>query len=154
MAAWHRRLLYASGWALLITGMLWLWLHGPRYLDPDAAAEPSPLEPWLLRAHGAAALLAIFCWGGAVTQHVTSAWVARRHRSSGIGMLSVVLVLSVTGYLLYYASSDLLRVGASGVHWLIGLCAPVAILAHVIPQRLNRRRDRQETARRPLPHSR
>ena len=76
------------------------------------------------------AVVALLAIGGLLAAHVTAGWEVRQQRVKGIAIGATVLVLTATGYLLYYASNEQLRETVSTVHWVLGLGSPVIFLWH------------------------
>lgn len=126
----RRLAVYAVAAAAWITGAAWLVFHHFVRQPSPFGPEPSPLEPWWLRLHGAAAMGALWIFGLLWGVHVLNGWNARRRRWSGGVVFAAVLVLIATGWLLYYAGSEGVRSAASLAHWLLGLAAPAAFLWH------------------------
>lgn len=126
-----RRLgVYAVALGIWGSGVAWLilryWLRKPGEFGP----ETNPWEPWALRVHGAFGFATLWSLGLLWGVHVVNGWGAKRRRWSGAGLLGLLLVLTLTGYLLYYASGDELRAVLSPLHWVIGLGAPALFLFH------------------------
>ena len=126
----HRWALMVSGGALWLSGVAWLLLHFYAPIESDFGPEANPLEPWLLKAHGLTMIAALLAIGGLMTAHVTAGWETRQQRVRGSAIGATVLVLTATGYLLYYAGNEQLRASASTVHWILGLGSPVIFLWH------------------------
>lgn len=119
-----RAAFYASGGALIATGLAWLALH-------YAAAVPgAPGSALALEVHGGAAMAILFLAGIVVALHLPRGWRERKNRSSGMVVASLLALLAITGFLLYYAGDDRLRATASLVHWLAGLAAPLLLWLH------------------------
>ena len=116
--------------AVYFTGIAWLVL---RYGVADSGLETgwTVARAWLLRAHGAAAMLTLVSIGSLLALHVPSGWRTGTNLRSGIGMLALLALLAVTGWFLYYASGDTLRAGAKYLHIAIGAAAPLALLWHL-----------------------
>lgn len=131
---WHERWLYAAGAALWITGSAWLVSH----FELESDGLPAPSEAWWMRAHGAALIVFLVLIGALLPYHVLPGWRQPRNRVSGIVMLSVVLLLTLTGYGLYYAAGESLRGWLSTVHWAVGLCAAGLLAAHALLGRHSR----------------
>jgi hypothetical protein len=117
----------------------WLVVH--YFIQPTGASglENDSWGPWWLKVHGAFAFLAVWCGGLLWGLHVIRAWKTRRHRWSGGTLFAVLLVLIVSGYLLYYVGDDRLRDLISRVHWVLGLVIPLAYLIHRITKLIFRR---------------
>jgi hypothetical protein len=126
----RRLFVYAVAAAVWITGAGWLVFHHFVRVQAEFGPMASPLEPWWLRLHGAAAFGALLILGLLWGVHVVNGWRARRRRWSGGLLLGATVVLIVSGYLLYYAGDETLRNAVSLLHWVLGLGAPAAFLWH------------------------
>lgn len=138
------------GLALWASGALWLLLH---YFGGHAGQfgpEPSAFEPWALKAHGAMAFLSLWTFGLLWGQHIVKAWGRGERRWTGSLMLTALLALILTGYLLYYAPADSHAL-ISAVHWVLGLALPLAYVAHRL---LHPVKHRHRPLVRPLAHAR
>jgi len=118
--------------ALLFSGALWLVFH--YFLDAhgEFGENRHPLEAWWLRLHGAAAMAFLVVLGTLLPIHIRRAWQLRRNYVTGIVVLSTVAALIVTGYGLYYASGENLRLWVSVAHWGIGLAGTPALILHML----------------------
>ena len=128
---WHRLVVYGISAAMAATGILWLLFHYFVHEQGAFGQKPHPLTMWWLRAHGAAAMLALVGAGSLTLTHMRRAWRLRRNRGWGgvLGMATVTLI--VTGYLLYYASDEDLRSVVSLMHWIVGLACVALVPLHV-----------------------
>jgi len=145
----HRAVLYLSTLALLVTGAAWAWLHYFHRVEGEFGPEFSPVEPWLLKAHGAAAMISLLVIGSLLTVHVKRGWQAGLNRRSGTGLLTTFGVLIATGYGLYYLSDEKLRGLTSNIHLWIGLALTLLLIAHIVLGHRTRRdlhRQRQAQA--------
>ena len=130
LSTWTRGLVNLGGLGLWATGAAWLALHDFVVRQGEFGPQRSPLEPWMLKLHGAFAFLAIWTVGLLCGRHVVNGWRDGRRRWSGSVALAVLGVLTATGYLLYYVADDAPRATVSALHWIIGLAAPAAYLLH------------------------
>jgi hypothetical protein len=135
LGPWHRRTVYAATGALVVSGILWLVLHYWMMAPGEFGETSHPLEPWMLRLHGAAAMAGLILYGSLLPIHIKRAWTIRRNVGLGITLSSLLLLLTVTGYLLYYAGGEDARPVISALHWVIGLSVPVLLVWHVIAGR-------------------
>lgn len=126
----HRRLLYVIGAGSWLSGGLWLLFHYFLVRQNEFGPAPHPLQSWWLKIHGAFAFAALWIFGLIWAVHISKALPRRARKRSGILLLSVILVLVVTGYLLYYVASDAVRPAISVVHWSVGLGSPVFLVLH------------------------
>jgi len=122
--------LYAIGIGVWLSGVLW-WVfdHFLRQRS-EFGPVPSPLQFWWLRLHAATALAAVWLFGYLCASHVLTTWPARLRRVSGVLFVAAFALLILSGYLLYYVTADRARTLIGDVHWAVGLCAPLAFLAH------------------------
>jgi heme A synthase len=126
----HERWTLGLSLALVISGALWLVFHYWVAAAGEYGDRPHPLETWWLRAHGAAAFGFLVLLGTLLPVHMRRAWNRRRNHRSGAFVVTVVIVLVVTGYALYYLSSEELRAWISVTHWLAGLAGLPALALH------------------------
>lgn len=122
---------YLATAALVFSGALWLVLHYFMVKQGEFGPTPHPAEPWMLRIHGAAAMAGLIVYGSLLPIHVRRAWAVRRNVVLGISVICFLLLLTVTGYLLYYAGGEELRPIISAAHWVIGLAVPLLLWWHV-----------------------
>lgn len=128
---WHRRGIYAAGAVLLASGVAWLIAH--YFLRPvgQFGETVSPLEPWAMKLHGASAMLVLFFLGSLMNTHIRRALKAGRNLVSGWAMIVTLLLLTGTGYGLYYIADDSSRPLWSGVHWSGGLGLGALTVLHI-----------------------
>ena len=115
---------------LVLSGSVWLVYHHLVPLASDIGAHP--VEAWSLRLHGALAMAVLVFVGMLLPAHAWPAWRRNLNRGSGGVMLAVMLLLTVTGYLLYYAGLPAIRETASWLHWGLGLAVPALLVAHML----------------------
>ena len=115
----YRRLIYAVVALVAATGLGWMVLGF--LLDPEDFSDP--LRLWrhrLLIVHGCTAYLLLWLAGSLFPQHQWGAWKAHRNRVSGATLSTVLLLLALSGLLLYYPPGDDWRDAESLVHQVIG----------------------------------
>ncbi len=134
----HRRLLYAAFAVLLISGLLWLGFHYFISIKGEFGDAHHPLEVWWLKLHGLAAMLALIVFGSLMPGHIRNAWRHQKNRGSGGSMIALVLLLALSGYLLYYAGGEELRQLSSIAHWVIGLVMLPLLILHIVLGRRSR----------------
>jgi len=129
----RRRLgFYVSAAAVWSTGVIWLLVHFlAGGVDEFGFEAPHPGEHWALMAHALSSLLGIWWFGLLWPSHVTRNWRLNANRLSGGWLFAAVIVLMITGYLLYYVSSVAVRSWVSVVHWFVGLVILGLLLAHL-----------------------
>jgi hypothetical protein len=139
---WHQAAVYGATGLLVVSGLVWLTYHYFASVPGELGPQPHPMEHWWLSVHGAAAMAGLIVYGSLLPIHIRRAWALRRNIVLGIGLVAVMLLLTVTGYLLYYASSEEARPVISALHWIPGLAVPALLTWHVIS---GRRQTRKKT---------
>jgi hypothetical protein len=134
----HRRTIFAAGIALVVSGAGWLACHYLMGGDPDFPDMPHPLEPFWLKVHGAIAMASLMVVGSVVPWHAWRAWKLRRNRGTGGFVASVLVVLILSAWALYYIGSEALRPGISLVHWIVGIASVPLLWLHVVRGRRSR----------------
>ncbi len=126
----HKVWLYGVTFLVYVTGAAWAWLHyfGAR---ADELASRSAAEPWMMRLHGAGAMVILVILGTLLPSHIRFAWHARRNRPNGIALVLFFVFLVVSGYGLYYFSNEHLRSWTGWSHLAVGLALPAMIILHI-----------------------
>ena len=131
LGAWHQVAVYGVTAALAVSGLAWLIYHFFVSVPGDFGPQIHPMESWMLRLHGAAAMAGLIVYGSLLPIHIRRAWALRRNIVLGVGLLTLMLSLTVTGYLLYYAGGEESRQVISALHWAPGLAVPALVVWHV-----------------------
>lgn len=135
LAKWQKRLLLRTLHGLLLTGGVWLGIHTWTSLQTDVL--PSPLESWLMKAHGLLSFLAMFSFGTLATVHIPRGWV-QRHRTDGkpnhlrsaLWLLTLWLTCIATAYILYYFSNEEIRPSLGWLHAGLGVALYGVLKVH------------------------
>ena len=122
--------IYTIGLGTWISGCLWLLLDHFFVQAGEFGPEKNPLEPWVLRTHGLIAVGAVFLLGLLWGIHIQTAWPKLRRRVSGVLLTASLLLLTASGYLLYYVAGETLRQLISVAHWGIGILLPLLFFFH------------------------
>ncbi len=136
----HKAWLYSATSVVYATGVVWAWLHYLRTPVEEFAAR-SPAEPWMMKLHGAGAMVILVMLGTLLPRHVRFAWHARRNRVNGVTLLAVLAFLTASGYGLYYFGDERLRAWTSWSHLAIGLVLPAFIVLHICLGRRSAQRE-------------
>lgn len=128
----HKGALYTVTAIVFLTGAIWAWLHYFARHESEFGPEFSPAEPWLIKAHGAAAMAILVALGTLLPIHVKRGWQAGKNRLTGVGLLAFFGLLTLTGYGLYYSGGESLRAWTSLAHIWFGLALPGVLAWHVI----------------------
>lgn len=127
----HRHVLFWTIGTLLVTGTVWALLHylpGAIGAGEDAARAAAV---WVMKLHGAAAMLGLLMLGSLLPLHIKTGWQTRLNTKSGVGMLLSAFLLVATGWILYYAGSESVRKAGSLVHLLLGFVLPILLPVHL-----------------------
>ena len=144
LGPWHQGAVYGASTLLAVSGIVWLLAHYFLVVPGAYGPQIHALEPWMLRLHGAAAMAGLVVYGSLLPVHIRRAWSIRRNIALGIALVSSMLLLTVTGYLLYYAGDENARPVISAAHWVLGLTVPALLAWHVVSGRIGTAPVRQE----------
>ena len=133
----HLTWLYSVFSVLYLSGLLWIFLHYFFHYRSEMG-EPHPFEPLSLKIHGAAAMLALIMLGTLIPIHMKRGWAAKMNRGNGMILIGANLLLILTGYALYYAGKENLRLWSCWVHSILGILFPVFLVWHIIEGRKSR----------------
>jgi hypothetical protein len=142
-----KRWINAVGAGTWVSGAGWVGMHFLFGAPNEFGLQSSPAEPWWLKVHGAFAFLTLWTGGLLWGMHVVKAWHERRHRWTGSTLFGLLLILIISGYLLYYVGDDHLRAIVSATHWILGLLLPLIYLMHRIAKKVSRRTPRASVSR-------
>jgi hypothetical protein len=123
-------MLYTICLLLFVSGAAWAWAQRLDHLG-EASDALRRWKPFFLKLHGYSAVGFVLLLGGILSGHVRRAWHAHKNRLNGAFFLSVVGVLTATGYTLYYLGNETLRNAASNVHLWLGLASPILLCWHI-----------------------
>jgi hypothetical protein len=128
-----RRLGKMPGWqkSLVTIGMLSCSLTGSLYLlGHEWQVERAVLaNHTVLTSHGLSAMLATLALGSILPFHIKAGYQSGRKRLSGFSQLGLMLILLITGGLLYYGPAET-RDLVIYVHWVVGLGFFTTFLCH------------------------
>lgn len=139
--AGQRRFLLLAFAGLALTGLAWAWsdlVHGLGPID-DGAAQAT--RAWLGRVHGAFAMLGLVAFGTVAAGHVPLYWKAGARRPSGIALATILTLLVITGYALYYAADDFVRAASAWGHIAAGVAATAVFALHWLRRTPGHARD-------------
>lgn len=117
------------------SGLLWLVFHQCLTRDGDFGPSPHPFERWCLEAHGAVAFAGLWLMGNLWATHVERRWRLRRRRKTGGTLFGAMLVLILSGFLLYDPPGEAWRGATAIFHWSVGLAMPLALLVQSLVRR-------------------
>lgn len=127
----HRIWFYGSFSLLFLSGLLWILIH---YFVPyrsDWGETTHPIESWILKIHGAVAMIALIVLGTLIPLHIKKGWLGKVNLQTGVTLIGVNLILILTGYALYYTGMERIRNFSSWTHSVLGILLPAVIFWHV-----------------------
>ncbi|MDR3417820.1 MAG: hypothetical protein P4L83_16705 [Nevskia sp.] len=142
LSRFHRRCSYAVLVLLFASGLAHFVLHRWFMAQGEFGPSPQPLEPWMLKLHGAAAMLSLVLLGSLLPGHIQRFWRLARNRSAGGLFLTCALLLIASGYGLYYVGGESARDWCRQSHIVLGLLALPAFGIHLWRGRALRRHPR------------
>lgn len=108
-----------------LSGVAWFVLHD--LID----GEPGETERLLLMLHGISAYAVLIAIGSLLPLHVRSGWHRRRKRWTGGSTLTMLVLLAITGLLLYYGG-EATREPARWIHIAIGIASIALFPVHAL----------------------
>lgn len=127
----HKRLLHGISGVLYLSGVLW-WLvdYGGSHQQPHIPVAEF-LKPWLLKVHGAAAMVFLVVLGSLWPDHIRRAWHAGVNRQSGCILITWIAALAITGYGLYYFGGESVREWTAWLHDGLGFLSIILLMFHI-----------------------
>ena len=126
-----RKYAFYSGFSLmLLSGLLWLLAHYLLRTQGEFGVVVNPLEPISLKIHGAAMMITLFTAGAMMPGHAHMHWRNNRNRLPGILMMVSLVLLVLSGWLLYYIANESNHDIISLIHWGIGLGMLAVLVWH------------------------
>ncbi len=126
----QRAAVYLSVGVLWISGCAWLYLDQFAAQRGPFGSTPHPLEPPLLLMHGVAAVASLYLFGWIGARHALRWWVGGLRRMSGGTLAAVVALLILTGFALFFLSSDAWQRYAAGAHDVLGIAVTLFAIQH------------------------
>ena len=114
-------------WTLWLTGML-LFIFPVSITDFNSLA--AKLSPSLLAAHGSLAYLFLILFGYLLAEHIPTGLLGVKNKKSGIGLISFITLLTISGLALYYSGGEWMRDKVVLVHTFVGVVFPLLFVWH------------------------
>jgi hypothetical protein len=125
LGAWHRWVLLATLALVAVSGLLWFVLHD------IMGHDPGDLLRVLLVLHGVTSFGSAVAFGSLLPWHVLGGYLYRRNLISGVVVTLAMVLLIVSGLLLYYGGEET-REWARVVHLAAGFGLIAVIVVHVV----------------------
>jgi hypothetical protein len=130
MPAATRAATYGILGSLWLSGCVWLWLdqfaagHGPFGTIPHPWAAP------VLLLHGIIAVASLYFLGWMTARHVAHWWPRHRRRRSGGTFAGCLVLLTVSGFALFFLTDEGWQQGTARLHDIVGLAVTAFGLQH------------------------
>ncbi len=121
---------YLIGGALWVSGCAWLCLDQFFAQRGPFGNIPHPLAAPLLLVHGVTAIASLYLFGWITAHHALRWWAAGLRRSSGAVLAGFVALLIVSGFALFFVSSDAWQRYAAAVHDVLGVAVTLFAIRH------------------------
>ena len=122
------------------------WIYGKWFsIDRGYGLEANPTGITLLHVHSVIGLWFLLTFGYLWHCHIERAWKSRKKRTSGVMLLTPILLLFITVPGLFYLTDEKLKEFTSAVHTYVGLFVALPFFFHFL---------RAVQARKPKPTNR
>jgi hypothetical protein len=91
----------------------------------------------VLALHGIAAAFALMAFGAVMPFHIKAGLKAKKNLISGISQLAILVILAITGLLLYYGPEES-HESSELTHWVLGLIFFGLFVFHIISRPLKK----------------
>ena len=123
-------MVYAVSGVLWVSGLSWLVLDQFFARQQQFGRTPHPLEPPLLLIHGVVAILAMYALGWISARHVVRWWTVDQRRLSGSVLTAALLLLTLSGFALFFLSDDESQRITRVVHEVLGVGITLLVVQH------------------------
>lgn len=139
----ERWLLWASTFAVAVSGFGFAWTKYLVESDDPFAVVHHPWQPFFLKMHVLTAPVLVFAVGFVFSRHVVRQWQGphSRGRRSGLVILTVLAPLIVSGYLIQTVTGESLRGWLATAHLVTGAIYVVIVPLHQARGALRARRE-------------
>jgi hypothetical protein len=126
----QRAAVYVVVGVLWISGCVWLYLDQFAAQRGPFGSTPHPLQPPLLLMHGVSAVASLYLFGWIGARHALRWWARGLRRMSGGALASVLALLIVSGFALFFLSSDAWQRYTAAVHDVLGIAVTLFAIQH------------------------
>ena len=123
MPNWQRSFVIGGMLVCSLTGLSYLVGHELQFQRHTLGSHN------ILVAHGIAAMLATLALGSVLPFHIKAGYKSKRKWISGFSQLIFLVVLLISGALLYYGPEEI-RDGVIELHWIVGLLFFAIFMLH------------------------
>lgn len=137
---WHRWAVYLILTLCAVTGLLWFVLRDVLSIAPNSN------DRIVLVLHGVSSFLALMAFGSVLPTHVRVTWKANKNRMSGLLVVAMLAVLSLTALVLYYGSEEM-HMTFKWTHIVIGLGAFACFPLHVVLGKISKKTQHADSTK-------
>ena len=124
-----RSAIYVVCALLWASGCAWLVLHFFFPMMTAFGPAPNPWESVFVHTHGWVAVCGVFLLGWITAGHISDRWRRSRNRVTGFSLAGFAVILTSSGYALYYTTDHFHDVAAT-LHEVLGVAAVIIALLH------------------------
>jgi FtsH-binding integral membrane protein len=130
MPARLRYSIYFAFGGLWLSGCGWLLLHQFFESPTEFGEARHPWEPAVLLIHGILSVATAYLFGWIMARHATEAWTLHKRRISGSLLTTLLVVLAISGFALFFLSDDAWQARSAQVHEVLGLLVTLFAVEH------------------------
>ena len=127
----HLAWFYFISSILFLSGIAWILFRYFPIRHEDLTGLRSSSEVWCLKIHGGLAMAFLILLGTLIPVHIRRGWSAKLNRPNGVLFITLILILILSGYELYYTGSENLRDLSHWAHIIFGVLSPVFLAWHI-----------------------
>lgn len=125
MPRWQRWLTISAFLSCSISGIAFLLSQQSNIIKSILGSH------WVLTLHGATASLAIMALGATLPFHIKAGLKAKKNVISGISQIILLVILIITGLLLYYGPEETRNTSVL-THWIVGILFLALFVCHAV----------------------
>ena len=125
-----RYCVYLGFGGVWLTGCVWLALHLFFETPDEFGIARHPLEPTLLWIHGVLSIAIAYLFGWIMARHASEAWRQQKRRVSGGLLTTVIVVLSVSGFALFFLTESTWQTQSARIHEILGVAVTLFAVEH------------------------
>jgi hypothetical protein len=137
MTRGDRNFLHASLALTTVTGGIFAWMKYAMTSDDPFAVANHPWQPYMLDTHVVLAPFLLFALGLIFRSHIWRKYRGRKphRRWSGIGAMSLIVPMVLSGYLLQTGTNETFRKAMAVTHWIASGLFVASYLLHQFSRR-------------------
>ncbi|MFG1506056.1 hypothetical protein ACRXCV_13355 [Halobacteriovorax sp. GFR7] len=124
--------LFISNYFIVVTGTIYFVAKYFMTIEGDWGAETHPLSIWMQKLHILSVPFLLFFVGTIFSNHIYKRVLSgyKKSRTSGIFLIGLFVVMSLSGYLIQVSDNDLLRQWSAYIHLGVSLVWSLGFTYH------------------------